>query len=76
MASKEMIMSETIKLHDVEGFSRKTGTDEHGCMWTTFEVDYAAEQIDGECSICGKTLSSGWHCLDGGEEVCASHISY
>ena len=64
----------TIRLHNIEGISRRSGTDEHGCQWTEFTVDYGAEQEDGECSICGETLSSGWMCLDGGDEVCADHV--
>ncbi len=65
---------DTIKLHDIEGISLLSGTDDSGCTWTQFEVDYFAEQEDGECSLCGAALSSGWMCLDGGEEVCADHI--
>lgn len=67
---------QTIMLHDVDGFARKSGTDTNGCYWIEFEVDYFAEQEDGECSICGKTLSSGWMCLDGGDEVCDSHVDF
>lgn len=68
---------ETIKLHDIQGIARnKSGLDDHNNAWTEFEVDYSAEQEDGECSICGKTLSSGWMCLDGGDEVCDSHVEY
>ncbi len=65
---------ETIKLHGIEGISRRSGTDEHGCQWVEFTVDYGAEQEDGECCICGKPLSSGWLCLDGGDEVCDKHV--
>jgi hypothetical protein len=67
---------ETITLNTIEGISRLSGTDENGCEWIQFEVDYLAEQEDGECSICGQTLSSGWTCLDGGEEVCDSHVQW
>ena len=67
---------ETVKLHDIQGIARKSGTDEHGNQWIEFEVDYLAEQEDGECSICGAVLSSGWLCLDGGEEVCAEHVDF
>ena len=42
--------------------------------WTQFEVDYFAEQDDGECAICGEILTSGWMCLDGGEEICDEHV--
>lgn len=68
--------TETIQLHDVEGFARLSGTDDNGLTWTQFEVDYFAEQTTGECSICGAELESGWMCLDGGDEVCDEHISY
>ncbi len=75
-------MTETVKLHDagrictVEGFARKSGTDEHGNKWIEFEVDYLADQVDGKCCICGARLSSGWMCLDGGDEVCSKHVSW
>jgi len=76
-----------VVLHDVDGISKKSGTDEYGNQWTQFEVDYMAEQLPGECSICGKELESGWMCLDGdrvdfggldnrGEEVCDEHVVY
>lgn len=51
------------------------GIDQYGCMWTPFEVDYFAMQEDGTCVICGETLSSGWLCLDGGDEVCDKHVT-
>ena len=70
----DMKVLETIKLHNVEGIAGHSGTDEYGNNWIEFEVDYFAEQIDGECSICGKVISQGWMCLDGGDEVCAEHI--
>ena len=54
-----------------------SGVDKQGNTWRQFEVDALAEQLPGECSICSETLdSSGWLCLDGGEEVCDSHIDY
>ena len=62
------------KLTDIEGISRLSGTADNGSKWIQFEVDYLAEQTDGLCSICGNILSSGWMCLDGGEEVCSEHI--
>ncbi len=67
---------ERIKLHDVQGIVRRSGTDEHGNEWVEFEVDTFAEQEPGECSICGETLHDGWVCLDGGEGVCSSHVEY
>ena len=67
-------MNKRIKLHDVEGFARLSGIDEDGCTWIQFEVDVFAGQEFGECSICGAILSSGWMCMDGGEEVCEAHI--
>jgi hypothetical protein len=65
---------DTIILHGVTGIARRMGKDQHGCFWTEFEVDRFAEQEDGECRICGKTIPSGWVCLDGGDEVCADHV--
>ena len=65
---------ETVTIYDIQGFARKSGTDRDGNQWIEFEVDTFAEQEDGECSICGATLSSGWMCLDGGEEVCDEHM--
>lgn len=67
---------ETIILSNVEGIARLTGTDEHGNQWTQFAVDYMAEQVEGECCICGETLESGWLCLDGGEECCDDHVEF
>lgn len=67
-------MEQEIRLHDVTGFSRKSGIDAHGNTWLEFEVDYFAEQEDGECAICGAFLGAGWTCLAGGEEVCNHHI--
>ena len=65
-----------IKLSDIQGISRLSGTDEHGNSWVQFEVDYTAEQTDGECVECDATISSGWLCLDGGDEVCDLHVSH
>lgn len=65
---------DAIRLSEVTGIAKRTGTDEHGNSWTEFSVDYFALQSEGECSICGETLSEGWLCLDGGEEVCDEHV--
>ena len=65
---------ETITIHHVTGVRRLSGTDYQGNIWTQFEVDYLAEQEDGECTICDAVLTEGWMCLDGGDEVCNSHI--
>jgi len=67
---------ETIKLQDIEGITRLSGTDEHGNTWVQFDVDYGAEQEPGICNICDKEIKSGWLCLDGGEEVCNEHVEY
>lgn len=53
-----------------DGISRLSGVCNEGANWTQFEVDYLAEQTDGECMECNKTISEGWLCLDGGEEAC------
>ena len=56
------------------GISRLTAEDKHGNTYIQFEVDYLAEQEDGECAICGSTISSGWLCLDGGDEYCGDCV--
>ena len=66
---------ENIILTDIEGSSRLSGIAENGAKWIQFEVDYFAEQQDGECSECGAVLTGGWMCLDGSEEVCGDHIT-
>ena len=65
-----------IKLTNIEGISRLSGTDDQGNAWIQFVVDYFAEQTDGECRICGEPLADGWMCLDGGEEVCSDHVEF
>ena len=69
-----MTDDDKIRLHDIEGIARLSGTDAAGNKWIQFEVDYLAEQQDGECSICSAVVASGWICLDGGDEVCAEHV--
>ena len=69
-------MSEQIRLTNMQGIARKSGTDQYGNAWIEFEVDKLAEQTTGECSICGMTIYSGWLCLDGGEEVCDEHVTH
>ena len=71
-----MTDDQTIRLHDIDGISRLSGTDAAGNHWIQFEVDYFAQQQDGVCSICCAVLASGWMCLDGGEEVCPDHVEY
>jgi len=68
------MVTSTVYLNNVSGISRLSGVDEHGNSWIQFEVDYFAEQDDGECAICGEILTSGWMCLDGGEEICDEHV--
>ena len=65
-----------ITIHHAQGVSRLSGTDYQGNIWTQFEVDYLAEQEDGECAICHAVLTEGWMCLDGGDEVCSRHIRF
>lgn len=57
-----------IRLSD-DGLEKKTN-----CYWVHFVVDYFAEQLPGECCICGAELESGYLCLDGGDEVCSEHV--
>jgi hypothetical protein len=65
----------TIKLFDVGGISRLSGNDNHGCIWTQFEVDYYGQQEPGECVLCGNIIPfTGWLCMDGGDEVCEYHV--
>ena len=66
----------TITIHNAQGVGLKNGVDSDGNRWMQFEVDYLAEQEDGECCICGEVLSEGWMCLDGGDEVCNRHIHF
>ena len=68
------MVTSTVYLNNVSGIGRLSGVDEHGNSWIQFEVDYFAEQNDGECSICGEILTYGWMCLDGGEEICDEHV--
>ena len=70
-----MTSSDIIVLNNLTGISRPlSGMDSNVASWTQFEVDYFAEQDDGECAICGEVLAYGWMCLDGGEEVCDEHV--
>jgi len=79
---------ETIKLKDITGIARKSGTDEHGNIWVQDELDPFGRDCDcdgecnpddcprfvEECTICGLKIENGWTCLDGGDFVCADHI--
>ena len=64
---------EKIILH--EDPQRFNYVDQHGANWVVFEVDYFAEQLPGQCCICDAEIENGWLCLDGGEEVCHSHVT-
>lgn len=67
----------TVKLHNVEGIARLSGVEYHdGAVshYIQFEVDYLAEQLPGECNICGLEIESGWVRFDGGEECCDEHV--
>ncbi len=70
------MLTETITLQNIEGFARKSGTDKQGNKWVEFEVDYLAEQLPSECTICEAEIEFGWTCLDGGEEVCHHHVEF
>jgi hypothetical protein len=72
-----MATTETIVLHGIEGFARKSGTDQHGCQWVQYELDWGTCP-DGpdECCICGAEIESGWLCLDGGDVCCDEHVEY
>ena len=73
---RAMNNSENVVLSNVEGFACKTGTDQHGCEWVEFDVDYPAGQEPGECRFCGARIETGWLCLDGGDECCAEHVEF
>mgnify|MGYP003148104174 CR=1 FL=1 len=75
-AYADQLREERIYLHDRIGITTFSGIDRDGNTWIEFVVDYFAEQVDGECAICGETLSQGWMCLNGGDEVCSSHIKW
>jgi hypothetical protein len=68
-----MSAQETITLHDVEGFARKSGTDEHGNMLTEYNLESLEDGPD-TCGICEAEIEGGWLCLDGAETVCDVHV--
>jgi len=55
-----------IKLTNIEGISRLSGTDEQGNAWIQFEVDYFAEQLEGECHTVGNRWPMGGCAWTGG----------
>ena len=74
----------TIK-SDGMGIAKLSGTDNHGMVWTQFEVDYLAEDLiingvyqvsDGTCSACQDQISEGWLCLDDSEELCDECVDF
>ena len=69
-----MTTSDIVVLNNINGISRLSGVDANGSSWIQFEVDYFAEQDDGECAICGEELAYGWMCLDGADEICDEHV--
>ncbi len=72
-----MNKDEIIRLKNIEGFSRLRGVDEHGNCWIQFEIDPFADQLPGECYICGKVIERGWTNLDiGGMDVCDKHVEF
>ena len=67
------IQTEIVRI-ELDSFG-DSGIDENGGTWTRFEVDYFAEQEAGTCDICEvDDLEFGWLLLDGGEEICDSHV--
>jgi hypothetical protein len=68
----------TVVLHDVQGIARHSGECRNGLQWIEYELDTFTmdEPTPDTCSICDAEITSGWLCLDGGETVCASHVSY
>lgn len=84
-------MSAKVLLSDVDGISRKSGTDQFGNQWTEFTLDPHAEDCDcappecdpdtcprfgTDCCVCGARFSSGWVCLDGGDECCDDCVEF
>jgi hypothetical protein len=81
---------ETVKLTNVEGFARLSGTDQHSNLWVQFEVDpfttNGLDMVNGDdnfsldyefeetCPECGTAMTSGWLCMDGGESLCNDHV--
>ena len=65
-----------IRLTNITGICRFSGTCQDDCTWTQFEVNSQAEQEPGECCICGKTTESGWLCMDGGDEACEDCVEW
>jgi len=71
-------MSEETKIPvtlDSTCIARLSGQDEYDLSWIEFETDWFAGQLPANCSICGEEITAGWLCLDGGEEVCATHVN-
>ena len=60
---------------DSNCIARLSGQDEYDLNWIEFETDWFAGENPANCSICGEEITAGWLCLDGGEEVCATHIN-
>ncbi len=64
-----------IVLHNISGIGTKSGQTHNGNQFTQFFVDYAAEQLDGECAQCGVVIDMGWMNMEcAGEEYCFEHV--
>lgn len=68
--------AQPVVLCDIQGIATLTGVDQYGLTWSSFYVDYLAEQVDGVCSICGSEISTGYMCMDGGDEVCNDCVRF
>ena len=73
-------MTEVIYIAENEGTAipfhcAPSGIDPYGAFWVPFETDSFADQDTAECAICEAEIESGYLCMDGGEEVCAEHVT-
>lgn len=67
-------MSNTIKLTNIQGTARYSGTDEHGNAW--IQDDGSGLEEPDECGECGREMWGGWVCLDGGDVACDDCVEW
>ena len=70
-----------IKLKNIQGIARKSGEDEFGNYYLEYNLDLEDIELDEDgneiwdiCEECGKEITEGWVCMDGGETYCRSCI--
>jgi hypothetical protein len=80
MQEEPDVFPDEIVLHNIQGISRKSGTDQHGAQWIEFDLETVDPGDDGaaasSCAICHEPVWQGWMCLDGGDEVCPEHVVF